>query len=145
MSDFDMKHIREYNYLFGEIEATYHESSVRLGISDSVSKILYAICSNGDCYPLQEICRTTGLSKQTVNSAIRKLENDGIVYLQAIDRKAKRVYLTEKGKQFAEKTVMRLMKIENDIYSSWSKEDLQRYLQLTEQFLIALRENIKEL
>lgn len=137
--------MRQYNYLFSELESIYHESSVKLGMSDSVSIILYTLCNFGGSHPLGEICRRSGLSKQTANSAIRKLERDGIVYLEAIDGKAKMVCLTEKGKRFASKTVLRLMEIENSIYDSWPEEDLDQYLHLTERFLTAMKEKIGEL
>ena len=35
-----------YNYLVGEIDATYHELSTKFGLSDSMMRILYTIC---DC------------------------------------------------------------------------------------------------
>lgn len=145
MSNNSSKDMKRYNHLLGEMEATYHESSLRLGISDSVSMILYTICSSGDSYLLNDICRHTGLSKQTVNSAIRKLESEGIVYLEAVDGKSKKVHLTEKGKLFAEKTSFRLIEIENSIFASWSEEDVQKYLELTERFLISLKEKVGQL
>ena len=137
--------MRRYNYLFSEIEAVYHESSVKLGISDSVSIILYIICNSGDSCPLADICRGSGLNKQTVNSAIRKLEQDGIIYLEAIDGKSKKVCLTKKGKDFSKKTVLRLMEMENSIYSSWPEADLDKYLELTERFLISMKEKVGEM
>jgi DNA-binding MarR family transcriptional regulator len=78
-----------------------------------------------------------------VNSAIRGLENKGIVYLKAVDGKSKKVYLTEKGKDFAENTAFRLIEIENAIFESWSEEDVQKYLELTERFLVSLREKVE--
>ncbi len=137
--------IKRFNLLHGEIEAVYHNSSLKLGISDSVSKILYAICSIGDSLLLNDICRNAGLSKQTVNSAIRKLESEGIIYLQAVDGKSKRVCLTEKGKRFAERTASRLIVIENSIFESWAEDDVQKYLELTERFLTALKEKVEQL
>lgn len=139
------KAMKRYNHLHGEIEATYHDSSLKLGISDSVSKILYTICSVGDSYLLNDICRNTGLSKQTVNSAIRNLENDGIIYLEAVNGKSKRVCLTEKGKQFAANTAFRLIEIENAIFESWTTNDVQVYLELTQRFLTSLKEKIEYL
>lgn len=139
------KEMKRYNHLHSEIEATYHEASLKLGVSDSVSKILYAICSVGDKLLLNDVCRNTGLSKQTVNSAIRKLEEDGIVYLEAVDGKSKRVCLTEKGKSFSTNTAVRLIEIENAIFESWTEDDVQRYLELTERFLGSLKEEIKTL
>lgn len=35
-------------------------------------RILYSVCDIGSTRPLQKLCRLTGLSKQTVNSALRK-------------------------------------------------------------------------
>lgn len=139
------KEMKRYNHLHGEIEAVYHDSSLKFGISDSVSKILYAICSVGDSFLLNNICRDTGLSKQTVNSALRKLERDGIVYLEAVDGKSKKACLTEKGKLFADNTALRLIEIENAIFESWSDSDVQKYLELTERFLLSLKEKVSQL
>ena len=33
--------LKRYNHLLGELEAVYHDLSYQLGMSDSVSKILY--------------------------------------------------------------------------------------------------------
>lgn len=54
---------------------------MRIGLADSVMRILYAIYDNGDGCLLHTICQQSGISKQTVNSAIRKLEEEGILYL----------------------------------------------------------------
>ena len=145
MSELILKKLKRYNYLIGETEATYHEISLKLGLSDSVMKILYAICDNGKSCLLQEICRSSGMSKQTVNSAIRKLENEGIVYLENVGQKAKNVCLTESGKELVQKTALRVIEIENSIFESWREEDVEFYLRLTEQYLVDLKRKIEEL
>lgn len=139
------KDMKRLNHLIGETDAVYHEMAVRFGLSDSAVRILYTICDydDGTYCPLQVICRRTGISKQTINSAMRKLENEDIVYLTASGSKNKTVYLTEKGKSLASSTALRMIEIENHILDSWSKEDVEKYLELTERFLIALREQSK--
>lgn len=139
------KVMKRCNHLFGEIDAVYHEISRKLGISDSAMDILYTICNDGDSCPLQDICRRSGLSKQTVNSAIRKLESQGILYLKPAGSKSKIVCLTEVGKQLARQTAMKVIKIENDIFASWTEKDIQKYLELTEAFLIGLKDRSKDL
>lgn len=134
------KKLKRYNYLLGETEATYHEISLKLGLSDSAMRILYAICDNGESCLLQEICRYCGLSKQTTNSAIRKLEKDGILYLENVNAKSKNVCLTNYGKIFVQKTAFRVIEMENAIFESWPEEDVKAYLKLTEQFLIDLKQ-----
>ena len=85
------------------------------------------------------------MSKQTVNSAIRKLENEGIVYLENVGQKAKNVCLTESGKELVQKTALRVIEIENSIFESWREEDVEFYLRLTEQYLVDLKRKIEEL
>lgn len=145
MGDQGLKKLKRYNYLIGETEATYHEIALKLGLSDSAMQILYAICDNGESCLLQEICRSSGLSKQTINSAIRKLEQEGIVYLENVGQKAKNVCLTDSGKEFVQRTALRVIEIENSIFESWREEDVEFYLRLTEQFLVDLRRKKEEI
>lgn len=139
------KQMLRLNYLIGETDAAYHELALAFGISDSMMRILYAICDMGDPCPLSMICRRSGQSKQTVNSALRRMENDGLVYLERRDAKQKNVCLTDAGKRLAERTAMRVLEAENAILSEWPQEDCDRYLALTERFLLCFREKTKEL
>lgn len=137
--------MKRFNYLISEIDSVYHEAALKLGLSDSAMSILYAICDNGEGCLLQEICFYTGISKQTINSALRKLEKEGIVYLELLNAKSKKVYLTDKGRELAEKTAFRVLQMEDEIFASWKKEDVEKYLELTESYLVHLKEKINEL
>lgn len=139
------REMKRFNYLVGEIDATYHEASLKLGLSDSALMILYAICDAGEGCLLQEICFYTGISKQTINSALRKLEEEDILYLKPFNAKSKQVYLTDKGRKLAEKTAYRIMQAEDEIFASWEKEDVDKYLELTEKYQRCLREKIETL
>lgn len=89
--------IHRINYLTSEMDAVYHRASLKLGISDSVSLILYTIYDAGGSCLLSEIYKKSGISKQTVNSALRGLEGKGILALQQYKGRAKKVVLTEAG------------------------------------------------
>lgn len=145
MNNHSSREMKRYNHLLGEIDATYHEMSLRLGLSDSAMIILYTISDEGDNCPLSEICRRSGLSKQTMNSAIRKLEAEGVLYLEKAGAKSKTVCLTEAGKDLAGRTALRLLNAENAILASWPRQDVEKYLELTERFLTALREEADRL
>lgn len=106
---------------------------------------MYAICNNGDSCPLNDICKLSGTSKQTINSALRKLEADGILYLEVIDGRRKNVCLTDKGKKLAAGTVVRLINIENSILDSWTKAEQETYLLLTMKFMEDFQKRIREL
>lgn len=136
--------IKRCNHLFGEIDAVYHEIALLLGLSDSAMRILYTICDNGESCPLQEISRRSGLSKQTINSAIRKLEAEGIVSLTNSPRQ-KTVCLTEAGCRLANRTALRVIAMENEIFASWDPKEAEQYLALTERFLTSLTEKKEQL
>ncbi|EOS64236.1 MarR family winged helix-turn-helix transcriptional regulator [Oscillibacter sp. 1-3] len=139
------KVMRRFNHLVGEIDGVYHEMSLKLGLSDSAMIVLYTICDSGSSCPLRDICLRSGLSKQTVNSALRKLEAEGVVYLEPVSARSKSVCLTEAGQALAAKTAGRIIRIENDIFDSWPQADVEQYLELTERFLLALREKAEQL
>ena len=137
--------MKRCNHLQGEIEAAYHEAALKFGLADSTQFILYTICYLGDNCPLSDIVRMTGISKQTINSALRNMEKQGLIRLASATPKTKNVVLTEKGEILAQKTVIRLMQAEDEIFSSWTEEDVQKYLELNDRFLNGLKEKINAL
>ncbi len=142
----EMKDIcRQYNYLASELDTAYHNASYVLGLSDSAMRILYTICLGGDCCMLSDIIRLSGISKQTINSALRKLEAEGTVYLETAEGRKKKVCLTEQGKALAQRTVVQLQKMEDKILSSWTPEEQAIYVSLTERYLNDFNRMIKEI
>ena len=91
------REIHRINYLTSEMDALYHQASVKMGISDSVSIVLYHLYDVGGACLLREILSSSGISKQTVNSALRNLEARGLLCLEAYNGRSKRVILTQAG------------------------------------------------
>ena len=137
------KQLRRFNRLVGETDAVYHELANRLGLSDSAFQILYTLKSEGGACPLRDICAFSGLTKQTVNSALRKLEAEGRVTTESSGARHKTVTLTPRGAELAEKTVAKVIEI-NEILGSWPAEDLEKYIRLTEEFLVSVRARAEE-
>ena len=50
------------------------------------------------------------------------------MYLENAGARAKNVCLTDRGKALAEKTALRIIEMENDIFESWAEEDMEAYL-----------------
>lgn len=92
--------IHRINYLSSEIDSIYHQATLKIGLTDSSSRVLYTICDNGGECQLSDIYKLTGIRKQTVNSAIRGLEKDEVIYLKNNDGRSKKVILTDKGKLY---------------------------------------------
>lgn len=139
-----MDKLHRYNLLLSELDAAYHDAAVRCGLSDSALLVIYTISAEGDSCALSQICENTYMSKQTLHSAIRKLEAEGFVTLENETLRRKRVCLTAQGKALAQRTALPLMKIENDIFMGWSEDEWTTYFRLTERFTKELRKQIQE-
>ena len=134
--------MREYTHISGEISSLYHEVAVKIGISDSAMDILYVICANGSRCLQAELCKLTGMSRQTVNSAIRKLEKDEIVYLEQGQGRNTIVCLTEMGQKFSEEKIFPIFEMEKKIWNEWTDEEQQQYLMFQQNYRDALKKNI---
>lgn len=155
MSDFVLKEglfmikmnneIKRFNHLTSEINAAYHETAVKFGVSDSAMQILYTLCSCGTPCGISEVCHLTGISKQTINSALRGLEQDGIIRLEQGGGRNKLILLTEKGEALSEHTVIKIIEIENRIFDSWTKKERDIYLSLTQEYLDVFRKETEQL
>lgn len=137
--------LHRINYLGAEMDALYHQASQRLGISDSAMRALYTVYDNGGTCPLSDIYKQSGISKQTVNSAVRKLEIDGVLYLEPENGRGKRVCLTEKGERYVEKTAARLYAAECEVFSGWSEEEIDTYMRFMEKFNDMFRSQVDKL
>lgn len=145
MSRLCQSETRRYNRIISQIDEVYHEIARKQGFSDSAMAILYTLEDHDGKCDLSELVRLSGFYKQTINSALRKLEKDEIVYLEPAGGRFKRVCFTEKGTALARVTVGRVIEAENKIYSSWSREEWALYAQLTQRYLDQLRQETKEI
>lgn len=139
------REIRRINYLTTETEALYHLANLHLGIADSASLVLYFLYdADGRC-PLSDIYKSSGTSKQTVNSAIRGLEKEGLLYLAQYHGRAKKVVLTDKGNRFAQQTAARIRQAEQDAFASWTEEEVRTHIRLLEKYTECFRREIEKL
>ena len=138
-------HLRRFNHLIGEIDALYHEAALNFGMPDSAMRVLYTVCVEGGSCPIAEIIRQCGMSKQTLNSALRRLEEEGTIVLQADSGRRKRVCLTDLGRARTEQTVERLIEMENRIYETWTQEERDSHIGLTQRYLEAFAKGMEEL
>lgn len=137
--------IHHINYLNAELNALYHQASLKLGLTDSASIVLYTIYDNGDNCLLSDIYKQSGTSKQTVNSALRNLEKEGIIYLEQYSGRAKKVVLTDTGKEYVQKTAARLFDAETAAFESWTEGEINAHIGFMEKYINSFREQIKKL
>ncbi len=137
--------IHRINYLNAELNALYHHASLKLGLTDSASMVLYSIYDNGGNCLLSDIYKQSGVSKQTVNSAIRNLEKNGMICLEQYSSRAKKVVLTEPGKEYAQKTVARLFDAEAAAFASWTEDEINAHIGFMEKYIDSFRGQVEKL
>lgn len=135
--------IHRINYLTSEMESYYHHASLKLGISDSVSMVLYTIYDAGEDCLLSDIYKKTGISKQTIHSAIRTLEASGMLYLERHTGRTKKVVLTGQGKEYIQKTAAKIYAAEVQALDTWTDEEVDTYLRLLEKYADCLRQQVE--
>ncbi len=137
--------MRRLNHLISETDALYHEAAVKLTLSDSAMKVLYTVLDSGGSCPLREAGLLTGLSKQTLHSAVHKLEREGVLLVEASGAKNKRLRFTEAGRQLAACTAAQLMAAENRVLAGWRPEEAELYLALTQRYLDEMKKELAKL
>ena len=137
--------MKEYNEIISTICNLYHEAAVKLKLSDSEMDILYGLCSHGQgCYQ-STLYKETGMTKSTINSALKKMERDEILYLTPGQGRNTCVHLTEKGQQLAERTVYKVFEIENAVYESWTEEEQRIFLHLNRDYAEKMEQMLRTL
>lgn len=136
--------VHKTNCLSNDMNALYHQAARKLGVADSVLIVSYTLFEKGDGCALYDVYTESGVSKQTINSAIRKLETDGVLYLEQDKGKAKRIRLTESGKRFVERTAGTLFAAECRAFGDWTDEEFDIYLRLMARYNSAFRAEIEK-
>lgn len=137
--------IHRINSLMSDMDALYHQAALRLGVSDSVLYVLYELHLRGDGCPLSEIRQTGGISKQTLNSALRQLEAEGLIYLEKDRGRSKHVRLTPAGLSAAAATGGRLFECECRAFDQWDEDEVRTCLRLMEKYNQALAHQLQTL
>ena len=75
------KQLSEYNHVYKENTAIYRDLSIRLGLNESTFWILYTLRIEEPPVTQSDMCAILAYPKQTVNSALKKLEQEGLLTL----------------------------------------------------------------
>ena len=132
--------MKPFNNILGQIDGAYHDVAVRLGLSDSMFDILYILCEEGEGCNQSVLYKNSGLGKTTINSAIRRMEQQNLLYLTPGEGRNTCVYLTDAGREMLRTSVEPVIRIENEIFSSWTKKEQELFIGLNQRYLDMFRE-----
>ncbi len=106
--------LREFNSILKETDALYNKLAKKSGLSDCAFWILYALRESDGACTQKELCDQWAFSKQTVNSAIKGLEQSGYIVLSPSkkDKRSKEIRLNEEGILFAQENIDYVFELE---------------------------------
>lgn len=138
---FRIKHERK------EQNAIYRSAAAKFGLTDTALWVLYCISEHLEDQTQQDLCRRGCYAKQTINTAIIGLAGDGMVELIPISgtRNHKKIHLTQKGRELADRTARKLKAAEENAYARLSEEELAVYLETAAKLNKYLREETDKL
>lgn len=140
----DAKYVaREFSRIDKELDDLYHEVALKMGVSDSAFTIFYIIGELGDGCMQRDICCRAYASKQTIHSSIRRLEEEGYLYLRQGKGRDKHIFLTRKGKTFMEQCICPVMQMEEEAFGDMEPEERGQYLRLAEKYVSGLCRRMK--
>ena len=136
-----------FNQLYKEMDEIYHVYAKEQGISDTVFWILYSLYENNSSYIQKELCSEWHYPPQTVNSALKSLEKQGIISLEAVpgNKKNKLVSLTEHGLTLTQRVIARLTDAERNAILSMTSDERRTLLSLTEKYTEFLRRHVRRI
>lgn len=137
--------LRELGKVDKEWDKLYHDVAVKIGISDSAFSIFYILYNLGDGCLQKDICQEAFVNKQTINSSIRRLEQEGYLYLEQGRGQDKHIYLTDAGKRFVEKNIVPIIKKENEAFAQFSLDEQKELLRLSKIHIEYLKSKLAEL
>ena len=133
-----------FNQLYKEMDQVYHQYARDRNISDTALWLLYSLCEEEGPYTQRELCTAWHWPPQTVNSALKSLEKQGILRLdpQPGSRKNKIVRLTSTGQQLVRETIVPVFLAEKRALESLEPEEQEQLLVLTRRYTSSLQREL---
>ena len=129
--------------IYNENTLLYHRlaRARACGLPDCAFWLLYTLRSEEAPLTQTQLSEQLSLPKQTVNSALKKLVEEGVLRLEAADGnlKNKRVCLTEAGEAFLRRTVDRVFGVESAAAARLTEEERSALVALSQKLLDAFR------
>lgn len=134
-----------FNQVYKEMDEIYHLYAKQHGISDTALWLMYSLYQSETAYTQREFCSDWHYPPQTINSALKNFEKQGIIELQSIpdNQKNKLIVLTQKGKDWAEKIISPLILAERRSFQGMKKEERDALLVLSKKYVDLLRSEIE--
>lgn len=135
----------EFDRLNRQIDELYYEIAAKQGLSESAYSILQAVLVLGEGCTQTDIYRYSWMNKQTVNSSVKRLNQDGLITFVHGSGREKKIFFTDIGKEVVNEKLLPFEQAESCVFDEMTAEEQAEILRLTNKYLTAFREKVKEI
>lgn len=136
--------LKEFDSLYKIIDDIYHDIALSMHLTDSAFIILYCLLELGDGCSQKDICKLYSISKQTINSSVKSLEDKGFLIRKAGLGRDIHLYFTEFGKKFANEHIGPVIDMENETFACMKPSECEQLLSLTRKYVQILQEHTNQ-
>ncbi len=131
--------------LHKEEDGLYRRLARHFGLADSALWILYVLEASQGPVTQAELCGYLSLSKQTVNSGLKQLEQEGYIQLTGGPGRKKFLRLTARGNDLAAHTVRPVLEAEERAFLGLTEAERAGLLALERKYLLLLLQESEEI
>lgn len=137
------KYIDRINLCMNQIDGLYYMAARKLGIKDN-TLILFYVLNDRKPHTQKEICEEWLIPRTTINTIVRENVKEGRIRLEnAGHKKEKQIFLTEKGKLYADHILKSVYEAEEKAVERTLKEFSPELLTGLEAFTGYLKEEFQ--
>lgn len=145
MSEGLPEYIRQWYQDWFLIDRFYTRWAKRYGLTYASLFTLYVLHSQPSCTP-SYIADFLSLSKQTVASTLRRMEEKGLIAAETseLDRRSQIITLTKEGKAFADEVMASLYAMETKAFAHLTKEEIAGMVCINRKLACAIQDELEE-
>ena len=117
--------LKQLIVMLSELDSVYQSLLKANSVSDSEYIVMLYIQELGEGCSQKDIADNSLISKKTVNSTIKKFEKDGYIELVAAKYPHMKIFLTDKGREFFQNSIMPIIELENDVLENMTENEFE--------------------
>ena len=135
--------VKYVNGILCEVEKIYQLLLSQGNLSDSEYVLLFSIVEMGEGCLQKDIADRSYISKKTLNSTVKKMEQEGLIALKSGKYPNMHIYLTDKGREYVSKRILPIISTQNKMMESISDEDFENFVGNVSKYLNVFKQNVE--
>lgn len=129
----DRADIRRLMIALNQIDGIYYYIAKKAGTKGNMISLLYTL-SDGQPHSQKQICQEWLIPKTTINTLVKECIQKGYVKVSALEKKEKKLELTETGKEYTQTIFASLFEMEHQALDQTIKNYSPNFIAALEYF-----------